>query len=356
MEAVSEKAADRRWGFWERLLPLRYWLGAEAAGGSELGQAKTRLICTFVGLCGFGVIGYFSGLPSGIVGIGIVFLLYAVAYLILVRRRPVPTHGSRGFAVVADNLALIYIAYFGGGFAAYVGFLFLVTIGWGLRFGRQYLFLATGIATAGMAGNLVISPYWHDNVLFGGTIIFGLLANAVNASILLGRIAGGNRQLAEKVEEISRLAWQDQLTKLPNRPCRRVPAVSPVIIVEHVIIPFGVNPGPGKGSVGYGGFQKTRGGKIMLSGETGMQGVKRFLNIVNALANSSQLFSACFLPGGLLQKDGHLLQAQQFQVDPESGIITNSHGIYHRLETLKPRSGHSFPLIGFRPGGRFAAE
>jgi diguanylate cyclase (GGDEF)-like protein len=218
MEAVSEEAPDPRRGFWERLLPLRHWLGADAAGGIELGQAKTRLMCTFVGLCGFGVIGYFSGLPSGIIGTGIMFPLYAVAYLILVHRRPVPTHGRRGFAVVVDNLALIYIAYFGGAFAAYVGFLFLVTIGWGLRFGRHYLFLATAIATVGMVGNLAMSPYWHENLLFGGTIIFGLIANTVNASVLLGRISGGNRQLAGKIEEISRLAWQDQLTKLPNRP------------------------------------------------------------------------------------------------------------------------------------------
>ena len=27
----------------------------------------------------------------------------------------------------------------------------------------------------------------------------------------------GNRRLAEKMEEVARLAWQDQLTKLPNR-------------------------------------------------------------------------------------------------------------------------------------------
>src|SRR5882672_4886100 len=218
MEAVSEETSGRRQGFLERLLPLRHWLGADAAGGIELGQAKTRLMCTFVGLCGFGVIGYFTSLPSGIIGTGIVFPLYAAVYLILLHRHPVPTHGRRGFAVVMDNLALIYIAYFGGAFAAYVGFLFLVTIGWGLRFGRHYLFLATAIATVGMVGNLAVSPYWHDNLLFGGTIIFGLIANTVNASILLGRIAGGNRQLAEKIEEISRLAWQDQLTKLPNRP------------------------------------------------------------------------------------------------------------------------------------------
>jgi len=218
MDGVSGKAAQRRRGLWERLLPLRYWLGADAAGGIELGQAKTRLICTAIGLCGFGMIGYFFPLPSGIVGTAIAFPLYAAGYLLLVLRRPVPTHRRRGMAVVVDTLANVYIAYFGGPFAAYAGFLFLVTIGWGLRFGRHYLFLATGIAILGMACNLALSPYWQDNLLFGATIIFGLIANSLNAAILQGRIAEVNRQLAEKVEEVSRLAWQDQLTKLPNRP------------------------------------------------------------------------------------------------------------------------------------------
>jgi diguanylate cyclase (GGDEF)-like protein len=69
-----------------------------------------------------------------------------------------------------------------------------------------------------MVWNLAASPYWQENWLFGATIIFGLIANTVNASILLGRIADGNRLLAEKMEEVSRLAWQDQLTRLPNRP------------------------------------------------------------------------------------------------------------------------------------------
>jgi diguanylate cyclase (GGDEF)-like protein len=218
MEGVSGEASQRQSGVWERLLPLRYWLGADAAGGIELGQAKTRLICTVIGLCGFGLAGLVSPLPSGIVATAIVFPLYAAGYLLLVRARPVPTHGRRGIAVVVDTLANVYITYFGGPFAAYAGFLFLVTIGWGLRFGRHYLFLATGIAIAGMACNLALSPYWQENLLFGATIIFGMIANTVNAAILQGRIASVNRQLAEKVEEISRLAWQDQLTKLPNRP------------------------------------------------------------------------------------------------------------------------------------------
>src|SRR5262245_24744292 len=101
MEAVSEEVPDRRQGFWNRVLPLRHWLGAAAAGGMELGQAKTRLICTVVGLSGFGVMALFgsSSLPSGIIGTAIFFPVYAATYFVLVRRRPMPTRVRRGFAV-----------------------------------------------------------------------------------------------------------------------------------------------------------------------------------------------------------------------------------------------------------------
>ena len=218
MDAVSAEVSARRKGFLDRFLPLRHWLGAEASGGIEMGQAKTRLICTLVGVGGFVVMGRFASLPDGIVATAIVFPLYALAHLILVYKRPAPTRARRGFAILIDNLVGAYVAYFGGGYTAYVGFLFLTTVGWGLRFGRHYLFLATAIAILGMVWNLVASPFWQEHTLFGATIIFGLIANTVNASILLGRIAGANRLLAEKIEEVSRLAWQDQLTKLPNRP------------------------------------------------------------------------------------------------------------------------------------------
>src|SRR6267378_2569642 len=218
MDAASAEVSARRGGFLDRFLPLGHWLGSDTAGGIELSQARTRVICTVIGLGGFLVMGRYASLPDGIVGTAVVFPLYAFAYLVLAYKRPAPTHARRGFALLMDNLVGTTVAYFGGGFAAYVGFLFLTTVGWGLRFGRHYLFLATAIAILGMVWNLAASPYWKEYPLFGATIIFGLIANTVNASILLGRIAGANRLLAEKIEEISRLAWQDQLTKLPNRP------------------------------------------------------------------------------------------------------------------------------------------
>ena len=64
MAAVSTAMPPQ--GLLERVLPLAHWLGAEAAQGIERGQAKTRLICTLLGLGGFAAIWAFSGLPQAL--------------------------------------------------------------------------------------------------------------------------------------------------------------------------------------------------------------------------------------------------------------------------------------------------
>jgi diguanylate cyclase (GGDEF)-like protein len=204
-------------GFFDRVLPLAHWLGAETGENAEQGQARTRLICTLAGLCGFVVAERYAELPGGILATAIVFPLYAIGYSLVVYRWPAPTRARRAVALLADNLVASYIASFGGLFAAYVGFNFLTTVGWGLRFGRHYLFLATAIAMGGTLWNLVASPYWQQQLLFGGSILFGMGATSINTAMLLRRISRGNRRLGEKMQEISQLAWRDPLTKLSNR-------------------------------------------------------------------------------------------------------------------------------------------
>jgi diguanylate cyclase (GGDEF)-like protein len=204
-------------GLSERVLPLKHWLGEEVARNIEQDQARTRLICTIIGLAGFVVAAQFTDVPDGVFATAIVFPLYALAMAFDTSRRPMPSRLRRGVSLLMDNLVNAYIASFGGPFAAYAGFNFLVAVGWGLRFGRYYLCLAMSIAIAGMAYNLIWTPFWQENLLFGGTIVFGLLAAWINTAILQRRIALGAHQLAEKMAEIALLAWQDPLTKLPNR-------------------------------------------------------------------------------------------------------------------------------------------
>ena len=217
MESVLDSTGERRDRLIERLLPLRHWLGAEAGRNLEHEHARTRLICTLLGLCGFALASAFVDLPRLAVGVAIGFALYAIAVAVHIEWHPAPSRWRRGSALLADNLVGSAIAYSGGALAAYVGFNFLTTVGWGLRFGRHYLGLASAIAIAGMAFNMAASPYWQQQLVFGGSIIFGILAGAINVAILLTRIQRANQQLAEKMDEVAKLAWQDPLTRLPNR-------------------------------------------------------------------------------------------------------------------------------------------
>src|SRR5262245_36304274 len=168
----------------ERVLPLAPWLGAETVRNLEQAQARTRLICTLAGLAGFVVAAWFVETPAGIVATAIVYPLYAIAVAVHARLRPAPTRARRGIGLLLDNLVNCYVASFGGPYTAYVAINFLTTVGWGLRFGRHYLWLATVTVIGGMTWNLVASPYWQENLLFGGSIMFGLLANSINTSML----------------------------------------------------------------------------------------------------------------------------------------------------------------------------
>src|SRR5258708_31093814 len=116
MDAVSAGPSARREAFLDRFLPLGHWLGSDTAGGIELSQAKTRVICTVIGLGGFLVMGRFASLPDGIVGTAVVFPLYAFAYLVLAYKRPPPPPAKRGFALLMDNLLGTTLADFGVGF------------------------------------------------------------------------------------------------------------------------------------------------------------------------------------------------------------------------------------------------
>ena len=121
MDVVSAEVSARRKGFLDRVFPLGHWLGAQASGGIEMGQAKTRLICTVVGVGGFAVMSPFAALPNGIIATAIVFPLYALAYLILVYKHPAPTHTRRGFAILMDNLVFGNRHVLGGGTTKAVG-------------------------------------------------------------------------------------------------------------------------------------------------------------------------------------------------------------------------------------------
>jgi len=218
MEALSAPNLSRGNGVLDGLLPLRPWLGPEAARSTELGHAWARLFWTLVGALVLLVIEWFARVPVMVVAMVFAYALFAFGYAIRVRMHPAPTRARRAVAILFDNLLVSYVASFGDLLVAFVAFHFWITVGWGMRFGPRYLYLAIIIAILSMGYNIAASPYWREHAIFGVAVILALVATAINAAMLLRRIAAANRRLEEKVEEVSQLAWQDQLTKLPNRP------------------------------------------------------------------------------------------------------------------------------------------
>jgi len=138
-----------------------------------------------------------------------VFPLYAFAYLVLAYK--VLHRRTQGGFRAPDGQLVGHHRVLRGGFAAYVGFLFLTTVD-GVCASASLLFLATP-SRFSHGLNLAASPT-------GRVPLFGARSSSsdckyVNASNLLGGLRA-RTAFAEKIEEVSRLAWQDQLTKLPN--------------------------------------------------------------------------------------------------------------------------------------------
>jgi hypothetical protein len=106
---VASVVASDEEGVVERLLPLRHWLGADAGRNMEQGQARTRLICTLVALCGFVLAALFVDLPDLVVALAAVYTLYAIALAVDIDRRPAasrPTSASTSSPRSAGACAL----------------------------------------------------------------------------------------------------------------------------------------------------------------------------------------------------------------------------------------------------------
>jgi two-component system sensor histidine kinase RpfC len=137
------------------------WGGVPLEAGlrNERGQAYVRLgICVFMAA-------YFYAIGFSNHQLYLWFVFYCLAYLALLRR-------ARGFSTIRTLLALFLDNYFtiGGlhvtgeqGVFLYI-FLIHITFGYGVRYGRRYLWLSVLVACAGVISLYVGAPSWRGNV------------------------------------------------------------------------------------------------------------------------------------------------------------------------------------------------
>lgn len=218
MLAVGNASHPRADSTLERLLPLEPWLPGDSPEQSEQQQARIRVGLQVVGIVLALVVGVSSGgfpLPV-VVALGVQLVL-GVAWIAMLRLHPAPSRGRRAATLLLDNLVPSFVASFGGAWMVWIAAHFWVVVGYGLRFGPRYLVAAAAVALAGMLYNVAFTPHWAATPLFAATLVLALAFTAANGLIVLNHLARAEQALRIRADEHVRLAWQDQLTGLPNR-------------------------------------------------------------------------------------------------------------------------------------------
>jgi diguanylate cyclase (GGDEF)-like protein len=201
----------------EPTIPLAGWAGAGTPESVEFNQSIVRIILVAASSLALLGLSFLIPVPHALAVLFTAVLGYSIVHAFWVYTNPAPLRIRRAVTLLLDNLATSFCAGYGGVFAIYAALHFWTTVGYGLRFGKRYLFLASSLAIVGMAYNVLYMPYWQEGISHGVTIIVALIAMTASTALVFGRINQVSAQLAAEHAEVARLARHDPLTGLPNR-------------------------------------------------------------------------------------------------------------------------------------------
>jgi len=141
-----------------------------------------------------------------------VYYVFAVGQCFWIRLQPDAHHHPRKvFAIFADQSFVAGIAILGGESASYFHFVALwVSIGNGIRFGRQYMYLSNLIGTLGFTSVIIFSSYWREMWTVGVGVIIGL-------NLIPPYVAKLIKTLEDTQKELAHIVSHDPLTGLLNR-------------------------------------------------------------------------------------------------------------------------------------------
>ena len=92
-----------------------------------------------------------------------------------------------------------------------------IIIGHGLRYGKQAIVIASGLAVVGFGIAIMLTPYWQENILVASGLIIGLVILPMYLFALIQRLHELNAQLQTELSRTYHAATHDQLTGISNR-------------------------------------------------------------------------------------------------------------------------------------------
>lgn len=195
---------------------------------TEHEQASLRLIITCVGvfylwlIARFGLIGN-ANEQAKVLNIWTqwwwpgIYFLSALVHIASLLVYPARLFLRRTIMLLLDNALITLLVSYGGLFNPFAAFYFWIAIGYGFRYGPNWLAYSASVSVACFTLLLYLVPTWNAGSIFGYSIILCLCVASGHAYHLLRRLKLVQQKLLLKAKELENLATRDTLTGLANR-------------------------------------------------------------------------------------------------------------------------------------------
>lgn len=188
-------------------------------------QSLVRIVVALLIFVGFLIYGFtyesYDEIPSSLSQIYFempIFIALSILLSVHIQMYPGVNPVRRIFGIVLDSTQCAIGMIIGDAYAAMIFFvLSWVIVGNGIRFGYQYLIIASAMSIVACVVGMRYSPYWQNNSI----VIYGvMLTNVVVPAYIYGllrRIEKTTRQLELFADQMKQAAFHDSLTGLANR-------------------------------------------------------------------------------------------------------------------------------------------
>lgn len=192
---------------------LNETIGSVLSGNLERGQARIRLVlCTSIFLLMLLINTFVNTIQIPGLILMAIYYVFAVGQYLWIALLPARHARVRKiFAIAADQSFIAGISILGGQSAPLFHFVALwVSVGNGIRFGRQYMYLSNVLGTIGFLSVITFSPYWREMWTAGIGVIIGL-------NLIPPYVARLIKKLEDTQTQLAYIVSHDPLTGLLNR-------------------------------------------------------------------------------------------------------------------------------------------
>ena len=226
--ALNSSGFDHKYPGGNNSLIARLLVRYKSSTETEHEQATLRLFLTCAGVFYLWLIAHFNLIGTTSERIEVVrlwtqwwwpsmYFLFALMHIVSLLVNPARILLRRNIMLFLDNAFITILALHGGLFTPFFAFYFWIAIGYGFRYGPNWLIYSAGSSIMFISLAIYATPTWNAGSVAGFSIILSLSIASGHAYYLLKRLKSTQQKLVLKASELESLATRDSLTGLANR-------------------------------------------------------------------------------------------------------------------------------------------